>query len=194
MKKPTTLVFRFAGIIFFVGAMMSLLNVLDTCQATLGFILSDENGEYGVFWNAFFLVTATLYAASFALFLFATGTAALFGGKRGFTQSVFNSALYSLVTLSLYASINILTGVNEEEKEILYLLVQSIVMELSFCVIAFFCLRDSSEEDEAAGGVDTSAFAFKKIFILDENMRLSFKALLVFLALIWFAAFLMVHI
>lgn len=192
MRKPTMLVLRLSGVIFFVGAMaLGFLNVFDTSLSTLGYILS-EGSE--IFWNVYFLVMGSIYVSSFALFLFSTGTAALFGGKRGFTQSVFNSGVYSLVALSFYSSINILTGVDEDlSAALLSVLVPSIIMEISFCVITFFCLRDTSESDEAEGGVDTSAFSFSKIFSLDDNMRITLKALLAFLVLIWGAAFIMVH-
>lgn len=174
MKKNTSLIFRAAGILFFIITMLSVIEMFSTNIAAFMYIITEDNRIQSIF----FIAAALLYTTSFLFALFATGTAALFGGKNGFTQSVWNCSVYSLVTLSLYATMEISAGIEADGQ---FFLLQSILMQLFFSIIALVCLK---EED---------SFAWKNILPLDANSKLCLKVYALMLALIEILSFFLAH-
>lgn len=175
MKRTTATIFRVTGIIFFVVSFMWVVQVLDTGISAFEFIINGEDRALTVYQ----FIISLIYTTAFLFAIFATGTAALFGGKNGFTQSVWNCAVYALVLLSIYTSCRIMGGVQVEEQ---FRLSQSIIMQLFFCIIIFVCLR---EEDE---------FSFKNILPQDQNTKLCLKVYGIMLLLFELTFFLMSHI
>ena len=174
MKKNTAIIFRIAGIIFFIVNMLSVLEMFNVNISTFMYIITEDSRG----WSIFFIVTALLYTTYFLFALFSTGTAALFGGKNGFTQSVWNCSVYSLVALSAYTSMEIITGIEQEEQ---FFLVQSIIMQLFFSIIMLVCLKEEK------------TFFWKNILPVDENSRLSLKVYAIMLALIEISSFFIAH-
>ena len=164
LKKTTALVLRLAGILFFIVTLIFVVEVLQVNFSTFAYIM--DAGEK--FWNFFFIISALLYTTSFLFSLFSTGTAAIFAGKNGYTQSVWNCQIYSIVTLALYTSLQLFTGI---ESEMQFILVTSIVMEAIFSIIVLVCLKEFPD------------FSFKDIRPKDPNSKLCLKVYLIMLAL-----------
>lgn len=185
LKKQTSIILRVAGIIFFIANLMFVLEVLQVNFSTFAFIM-DQGTELGMEqgvaaegaspkgWNFFFLFSAILYTTSFLFALFSTGTASIYGGKNGFTQSVWNCQIYSTVTLALYTSLQILTGL---EPEMQFILVTSILMQVIFAVIVLVCLKELTD------------FSWKDIRPKDQNSKLCIRVWLIMLVLIEVACF-----
>lgn len=174
MRKNTTLVFRAAGILFFIVSMLSVIEMFSTNISAFMYIITEDNRAQSIF----LIAAALLYTTSFLFALFSTGTAALFGGRNGFTQSVWNCSVYSLVTLSLYATMEISAGIEADGQ---FFLLQSILMQLFFSVIALVCLREEQ------------SFAWKNILPLDANSKLCLKVYAIMLALIEITSFFLAH-
>lgn len=172
MQKSTSWIFRIAGIIFFVANMITVVEMLQVNISTFMFIM-DENSENSG-WNVFFILTAFLYTTSFLCAIMATGTAAIFGGKNNYTQSVYNSQIVAVISLALYAGLQIITrdNSNPEESETLFILATTLIMEIFFAVISFFCLKELPN------------FKWKNILPKDPNSKLCLKVYLVMLALV----------
>lgn len=172
MQKSTSWIFRIAGIIFFVANMITVVEMLQVNISTFMFIM-DENSENSG-WNVFFILTTLLYTTSFLCAIMATGTAAIFGGKNNYTQSVYNSQIVAVISLALYAGLQIITrdNSNPEESETLFILATTLIMEIFFAVISFFCLKELPN------------FKWKNILPKDPNSKLCLKVYLVMLALV----------
>lgn len=172
MQKSTSWIFRIAGIIFFVANMITVVEMLNVNILSFMFIM-DENSENSG-WNVFFILTALLYTTSFLCAIMATGTAAIFGGKNNYTQSVYNSQIVAVISLALYAGLQIITrdNSNPEESETLFILATTLIMEIFFAVISFFCLKELPN------------FKWKNILPKDPNSKLCLKVYLVMLALV----------
>lgn len=177
MQKSTSWIFRIAGIIFFVANMITVVEMLQVNLSTFMFIM-DENSENSG-WNVFFILTALLYTTSFLCAIMATGTAAIFGGKNNYTQSVYNSQIVAVTSLALYAGLQIITrdNANPEESETLFILATTLIMEIFFAVISFFCLKE------------LPSFKWKNILPKDPNSKLCLKVYLVMLALVEIGCF-----
>lgn len=177
MQKSTSWIFRIAGIIFFVANMITVVEMLQVNLTTFMFIM-DENLENSG-WNVFFILTALLYTTSFLCAIMATGTAAIFGGKNNYTQSVYNSQIVAVTSLALYAGLQIITrdNSNPEESETLFILATTLIMEIFFAVISFFCLKE------------LPSFKWKNILPKDPNSKLCLKVYLVMLALVEIGCF-----
>lgn len=177
MQKSTSWIFRIAGIIFFVANMITVVEMLQVNISTFMFIM-DENSENSG-WNVFFILTALLYTTSFLCAIMATGTSAIFGGKNNYTQSVYNSQIVAVISLALYAGLQIITrdNSNPEESETLFILATTLIMEIFFAVISFFCLKELPN------------FKWKNILPKDPNSKLCLKVYLVMLALVEIGCF-----
>ncbi len=177
MGGGTSWIFRISGIIFFVATLITVVEMLQVNTSSFMFIMKNEPSA----WNLFFILTAVLYTTSFINAVLATGTAAIFGGRNNYTQSVWNCQMFSIVCLSLYASAQILTGYdgnNPEEAETMFILATSLVMEIFFAVISFFCLRE------------VPMFKWRDIRPKDQNSKLCMKVYILMLALIEAGCFL----
>ena len=84
MGRNSSWIFRISGIIFFVANMITVVEMMQVNTSTYMYIINEGQ----VVWNIFFLFTAILYTTSFMLAIISSGTAALFGGKTNYTQSV----------------------------------------------------------------------------------------------------------
>lgn len=175
MKKNTSIIFRVSGILFFIITLANVLEIFDVNISSFYFLLEQEN----TFWGVFLIFESILYTTSFLFSLFATGTAALFAGKNGFSQSVWNCSVYSVVTLAIYTIIQIFTGI---ESEIQFFLVQSIIMQILFMIIVFVCLKEESE------------FSAKNIIPSDTNSKLCLKIYAIMLLIFEIASFILANI
>lgn len=176
MNKTTALIFRVTGILFFIINMMSVIEMISVNFSTFLYIASDESTR---FWSIFFLITSFFYTAYFLFAIFGTGTAAIFAGKNGYTQSVWNCAVYSVVFLSMYTSLQLITGVESSDEQ--FFLIQSIIMNLIFLTIIFFCLKEEKD------------FSWKNILPTDPNSKHCLKVFLIMLFIVEAAIFLYSH-
>ncbi|MCR5400618.1 MAG: hypothetical protein K6E78_03375 [Treponema sp.] len=170
LKKMTSLVLRLSGIIFFIVTLIFVVEVLQVNFSTFAYIM--DKGEKK--WSFFFIISSLLYTSQFLFSLFATGTAAIFAGKNGYTQSVWNCQIYSVVMLALYTSLQLITGL---ESEMQFILVTSIVMQLIYAVIILVCLKEVPE------------FSFKDIRPKDPNSKLCLRVYLIMLTLMEIGCF-----
>ena len=181
MKFSTSWVFRIAGIIFLVANLITVVEMINVNFTSFVYIMQNNN----VFWSIFFIFTALLYTTSFLNAIMATGTAAIFAGKNNYTQSVWNSQITAVITLALYTTLQIITGYdasNPEEAETLFILVTTLVIEIFFAVITFFCLRELPD------------FKWKNILPKDPNSKLCLKVYLIMLALVETGCFIYANI
>jgi len=176
MGRNSSWIFRISGIIFFVANMITVVEMMQVNTSTYMYIINEGQ----VVRNIFFLFTAILYTTSFLFAIISSGTAALFGGKSNYTQSVWNTQIVAIVTLAMYAGLQIITGYdknNQEEAETLFILVTTLVMEIFFATIAFFCLKELPN------------FSWRDIRPKDPNSKLCIKVYLVMLALVEIGCF-----
>lgn len=155
--------------------MTSIVNVFDVDIATFSYIISSESVP---FWDAFFLFSSLLYTASFSFLLLATGTALLFRGGKGYDVSVYRLAIYSLLLISLYTTLQIITG--PEQEDLIYLS-SFIVVTLFFTLIIYFCLKDEE------------AFNWRNIKADDAATLLCVKVGVIFIVLIMAISFYLAH-
>ena len=94
MGRNSSWIFRISGIIFFVANMITVVEMMQVNTSTYMYIINEGQ----IVWNIFFLFTAILYTTSFLLAIISSGTAALFGGKNNYTQSVWNTQIVAIVT------------------------------------------------------------------------------------------------
>ena len=66
MKKNTAIIFRIAGIIFFIVNMLSVLEMFNVNISTFMYIITEDSRG----WSIFFIVTALLYTTYFLFALF----------------------------------------------------------------------------------------------------------------------------
>ena len=181
IKAGNFWILRISGIIFLVTNLITVVEMINVNFSSFVYVMTNE----GSFWSIFFIFTAILYTTSFLHAIMATGTAAIFGGKNNYTQSVWNCQIIAIITLALYASLQILTGydsTNPEESETLFILVTTLIMEIFFAVITFFCLKDLPE------------FSWKNILPRDPNSKLCLKVYLIMLALVEAGSFIYANI
>lgn len=174
MKKNTAIIFRVTGILFFVMTISMVLRVFDINIGTFSYIINSDDRA----WSIFFLFQSLLHTTYFLFAIFATGTAAIFAGKNNWTQSVWNCAVYALIAVSIYTSLEIITGIQEEEQFFLSL---SIMSQLFFTIIIFVCLKEESE------------FLWKNILPTDANSKICLKAYIIMLVLVETASFFLAH-
>lgn len=132
-------------------------------------------------WGLFYVFTGFLLCTFLLFALFSTGTAAIFAGGQGYTQSVWNCGIYSLVSVALFTTILILTGVTDEEQEILLVCEIALLAVILYDAIIFFCLR--KEE----------SFYWKNLIPGDPNTKLCMKVYALMAAVIEIASFLISH-
>lgn len=132
-------------------------------------------------WGLFYVFTGFLLCTFLLFALFSTGTAAIFAGGQGYTQSVWNCGIYSLVSVALFTTILILTGVTDEEQEILLVCEIALLAVILYDAIVFFCLR--KEE----------SFYWKNLIPGDPNTKLCLKVYALMAAVIEIASFLISH-
>lgn len=132
-------------------------------------------------WGLFYVFTGFLLCTFFLFALFSTGTAAIFAGGQGYTQSVWNCGIYSLVSIALFTTILLLTGITEDEQEILLVCEIALMALILYNTIVFFCLR--KEEN----------FYWKNLLPSDTNTKLCLKVYALMIAIIEIASFLISH-
>lgn len=132
-------------------------------------------------WGLFYVFTGFLLCTFFLFALFSTGTAAIFAGGQGYTQSVWNCGIYSLFSIALFTTILLLTGITEDEQEILLVCEIALMALILYNTIVFFCLR--KEEN----------FYWKNLLPSDTNTKLCLKVYALMIAIIEIASFLISH-
>lgn len=168
---------RISGIVFFMLALAASIPVLGrNIDSFAFFVASPDLG-----WGLFYVFTGFLLCTFFLFALFSTGTAVIFAGGQGYTQSVWNCGIYSLVSVALFTTILLLTGVTEEEQEILLVCEISLMAVIAYDAIVFFCLR--KEEN----------FYWKNLLPNDPNTKLCLKVYALMAAIIEIASFLISH-
>ena len=177
MTKLSSIILRLTGILFFVPALSVSLPVLARNLDSFAFFIASPD----LGWGLFYIFTAFLLLSFFLFALFSTGTAAIFAGSQGYTQSVWNCGIYSLFSLALFTSILLLTGITHEEEEILLICEISLLLLLLYNTLLFFCLK--KEE----------GFYWKNLLSKDSNSILCIKVYLGLLLVIEVASFLYAH-
>lgn len=132
-------------------------------------------------WGLFYVFTGFLLCTFFLFALFSTGTAAIFAGGQGYTQSVWNCGIYSLFSVALFTTILLFTGITEDEQEILLVCEIALMALILYNAIIFFCLR--KEE----------TFYWKNLLPSDPNTKLCLKVYALMIAIIEIASFLISH-
>lgn len=140
------------------------------------FIASPDLG-----WGLFYVFTGFLLCSFFLFALFASGTASIFAGEQGYRQSVWNCAVYSLFSLSLFTTILLLTGITEEEKEILTICQIALFLLILYCLVIFLCLKNSE------------SFCVKNILSKDSNSKLCIKVYIFMIIVVEVISFLLAH-
>ncbi len=168
---------RISGIVFFMLTLAAAIPVIARNIDSFAFFVASPDLGWGLFYvfTGFLLCTFLLFA------LFSTGTAAIFAGGQGYTQSVWNCGIYSLVSVALFTTILILTGVTDEEQEILLVCEIALLAVILYDAIIFFCLR--KEE----------SFYWKNLIPGDPNTKLCLKVYALMAAVIEIASFLISH-
>ncbi len=168
---------RIFGILFFMFALAAAIPVLArNIDSFAFFVASPDLG-----WGLFYVFTGFLLCTFFLFALFSTGTAAIFAGGQGYTQSVWNCGIYSLVSIALFTTILLLTGITEDEQEILLVCEIALMALILYNTIVFFCLR--KEEN----------FYWKNLLPSDTNTKLCLKVYALMIAIIEIASFLISH-
>lgn len=132
-------------------------------------------------WGLFYVFTGFLLCTFFLFALFSTGTAAIFAGGQGYTQSVWNCGIYSLVSVAFFTTLLLLTGITEDEQEILLVCEIALMALILYNAIVFFCLH--KEEN----------FYWKNLLPADPNTKLCLKIYALMIAIIEIASFLISH-
>lgn len=168
---------RISGIVFFMLTLAAAIPVIARNIDSFAFFVASPDLGWGLFYvfTGFLLCTFLLFA------LFSTGTAAIFAGGQGYTQSVWNCGIYSLVSVALFTTILILTGVMDEEQEILLVCEIALLAVILYDAVVFFCLR--KEE----------SFYWKNLLPGDPNTKLCLKVYALMAAVIEIASFLISH-
>lgn len=168
---------RISGIVFFMLTLAAAIPVIARNIDSFAFFVASPDLGWGLFYvfTGFLLCTFLLFA------LFSTGTAAIFAGGQGYTQSVWNCGIYSLVSVALFTTILILTGVTDEEQEILLVCEIALLAVILYDAVVFFCLR--KEE----------SFYWKNLIPGDPNTKLCLKVYALMAAVIEIASFLISH-
>ncbi len=168
---------RIFGIIFFMFALTVAIPVLArNIDSFAFFVASPDLG-----WGLFYVFTGFLLCSFFLFALFSTGTAAIFAGGQGYTQSVWNCGIYSLFCVAFFTTLLLLTGVTEEEQEILLVCEIALMLLILYNAIVFFCLR--KEE----------TFYWKNLLPSDPNTKLCLKVYALMIVIIEIASFLISH-
>ena len=168
---------RIFGILFFMFALAAAIPVLArNIDSFAFFVASPDLG-----WGLFYVFTGFLLCTFFLFALFSTGTAAIFAGGQGYTQSVWNCGIYSLFSIALFTTILLLTGITEDEQEILLVCEIALMALILYNTIVFFCLR--KEEN----------FYWKNLLPSDTNTKLCLKVYALMIAIIEIASFLISH-
>ncbi len=168
---------RIFGIVFFMFALAAAIPVLArNIDSFAFFVASPDLG-----WGLFYVFTGFLLCTFFLFALFSTGTAAIFAGGQGYTQSVWNCGIYSLVSVAFFTTLLLLTGITEDEQEILLVCEIALMALILYNAIVFFCLR--KEEN----------FYWKNLLPSDPNTKLCLKVYALMIAIIEIASFLISH-
>lgn len=168
---------RIFGIIFFMFALtVAILVLARNLDSFAFFVASPDLG-----WGLFYVFTGFLLCSFFLFALFSTGTAAIFAGGQGYTQSVWNCGIYSLFCVAFFTTLLLLTGVTEDEQEILLVCEIALMALILYNAIVFFCLR--KEE----------TFYWKNLLPTDANTKLCLKVYALMIAIIEIASFLISH-
>lgn len=171
------LVLRIFGIIFFVFAVTVALPVLSqNLAAFIFFISSSETG-----WGLYYLFTGLLFVSFFVFAVFSSGTAAIFAGSGGYTQSVWNCGIFSIFCLGLFTTLMLITGVSEEEQEILLVSEIALLCLVAWNAIVFFCIKK------------TEGFYWKNLLSKDSCSLLCLKVYAGMTVVIEIASFLLAH-
>ncbi len=173
-QSDSSVPLRIGGIIFFMAALSVFLEMISRTIASWVFFISSP----GLGWGLFYVLTAFLFASFFFLALFSCGTAALFAGTGGYTQSVWNCGVYALFCVSLFATLLLVTGITEDDVAIFYMSVISIVALLAYNALVFVCLRKDG------------SFYWKNLVPADANTRLCLKVYALMIVVLEVACFL----
>ena len=173
--KPILL--RITGIVFFMLSLSMSLPVLARTAESFAFLIAEPQ----LCWGIFYVFSAFLLLSFFFMALFSCGTAAIFAGSGGFTQSVWNCGITSLVCVSLFLMLQIITGITEADSYIVSLCEISMLLLLVYDAIVFFSLK--GEKD----------FYWKNILFQDSNSKLCLKVYLIMIVVSETACFLYAH-
>lgn len=168
---------RISGIIFFVAVLTMAMPVLSRSLDSFAFFIASP--EVG--WGLYFIVTACIFATFFFMAIFSTGTAAIFAGGSGYTQSVWNCGIYSLFAIGIFTSQLILTGITEDEEYLLVLCMASIVGMIVYNALVYVSLRKAE------------GFYWKNLLPQDKSTKLCLKVYALMLAVVEIGAFLYAH-
>ena len=113
--------------------------------------------------------------------LFSCGTAAIFAGSGGYTQSVWNCGINALVCVSLFVMLQTFTGITEDDLFIMNLSEVSIFLLILYNVVVFFTLK--GEKD----------FYWKNLFFQDNASKLCLKVYVIMIFVSEIACFLYAH-
>ena len=113
--------------------------------------------------------------------MFGAGSAAIVAGGEGYTQAVWNCGIYSLVSVALFTSLLLFTGITEDEQEILLVCEIALMALILYNAIIFLCLR--KEEN----------FYWKNLLPTDASTKLCLKVYALMIAIIEIASFLISH-
>lgn len=177
MNKGQSIVLRVAGIVFFMLTIATSLEMLSRAVGSWVFMIEGESSAWGVFY----VLTSMLFTSFFVFAAFASGLASIFAGKEPYTQAIWNCSSYALTFVSVFALLQILTGITEDDASIVLVSSASILGLIVFMVITFFCLR--KEE----------TFYWKNLYTLDVGTKLCFKVWGIMLVVIYVGTFIYAH-
>lgn len=177
MTKKRGLFLRIVGIVAFIACVSLCLEMLLRNVESWIFMITASSNVWGIFY----IFTAFLFTSFFFLAAFSSGTAALFAGQGGYVQSVWNCGIYALICVALFASLQLFTGLTEDDVQIFIISVVSIVCLIVFNAIVFFCLKEEE------------TFYWKKIAPTDENTKLCLKVYILMTVVTEIATFIYAH-
>lgn len=119
---------------------------------------------------------------SFFIFaVFSSGLSAIFAGSGGYTQSVWNCGIFSIFCLGLFTTLMLITGVSEEEQEVLLVSEIALLCLVGWNAITFACLKK------------TEGFYWKNLLSKDKCSVLCIKVYAGMTAVIEIVSFLAAH-
>lgn len=177
MVAYKSVLLRIAGIVFFMLSLSVSLPVLARTAESYAFLISEPQTG----WGLFYVFTSFLLLTFFFMSLFSCGTAAIFAGSGGYTQSVWNCGINALVCVSLFVMLQTFTGITEDDLFIMNLSEVSIFLLILYNVVVFFTLK--GEKD----------FYWKNLFFQDNASKLCLKVYVIMIFVSEIACFLYAH-
>lgn len=177
MKGIRALILRVTGIIVFMLVLSVFLETIERSIQSFAFFISSP--ELG--WGLFYVFTSIVFATFFLFALFSSALSAIFAGKKEFINASWSSALLALFSVSFFATVTLITGVEDSDKTILTLSEAAIFLLILYSLVLFLCYR--KEE----------GFFWANIFSRDKNFFMCIKVYLIMLAVLEAASFLYAH-